>query len=415
MPRLIGWLFGRLARWPLWLLHALGVVVGWATYALSPAYRRRLDAHARLAGVPPAQRRAAVAHAGRGLMELPRLWLRPSHEAISPPPRWSGTGHIEAAHAAGRGIVFLTPHLGAFEVTAQGYAERYGAVHPVTVLYRPARKAWLRALVDTARGRPGLSAAPATLAGVRQMIRALRRGEAVGLLPDQVPPEGMGVWAPFFGRPAYTMTLAARLAQQTGRDAAARLGRAAAARRRLRAAFLALRRAAAGGGRGRGGSGRIRRRRQPRHGKPHPAAARAVPLGLRPLQDAAPAGALRGRARRLTARGAAPHRPAASPRRSDRRPGSRPAVMSRAALGLLWLLHWLPLALLAPLGVGLGRLLHAFAGGRRRVALRNLELCLPELPEAERRALARRHFEWLGRSILERGLLFHAPCRGCAG
>jgi KDO2-lipid IV(A) lauroyltransferase len=48
------------------------------------------------------------------------------------------------------------------------------------------------------------------------MIRALRRGGSVGLLPDQVPPDGMGVWAPFFGQPAYTMTLAARLARQTG-------------------------------------------------------------------------------------------------------------------------------------------------------------------------------------------------------
>ena len=84
-------------------------------------------------------------------------------------------------------------------------------------------------------------------------------------------------------------------------------------------------------------------------------------------------------------------------------------MMSRAALGLLWLLHWLPLSVLAPIGVGLGRLLHALAGGRRRVALRNLELCLPELSAAERAALARRHFEWLGRSILERGILFHAP------
>lgn len=83
-------------------------------------------------------------------------------------------------------------------------------------------------------------------------------------------------------------------------------------------------------------------------------------------------------------------------------------MTARAALALLWLLHWLPLGLLAPLGVALGRLLHAAARGRRRVALRNLELCLPELPEAERRAIARRHFEWLGRSILERGLLFHA-------
>src|SRR5206468_581674 len=83
-----------------------------------------------------------------------------------------------------------------FEVTVQAYAERYGTI---TVLYRPARKPWLRPLVDTSRQRPGLATAPATLAGVRSMMRALRRGEAVGLLPDQVPPDGMGVWASFFG------------------------------------------------------------------------------------------------------------------------------------------------------------------------------------------------------------------------
>ena len=75
--------------------------------------------------------------------------------------------------------------------------------------------------METSRARPGLATAPATLAGVRQMMRALRRGETVGLLPDQVPPDGMGVWAPFFGRPAYTMTLAARLVAADRRRAAA--------------------------------------------------------------------------------------------------------------------------------------------------------------------------------------------------
>ncbi len=81
-------------------------------------------------------------------------------------------------------------------------------------------------------------------------------------------------------------------------------------------------------------------------------------------------------------------------------------------LAVVWLLHWLPLPLLAALGVGLGRLLHALAGSRRRIALRNLELCLPELPIDERRAIVRRHFEWFGRSALERGLLWHAsPAR----
>ncbi|HEY0858273.1 MAG TPA: lysophospholipid acyltransferase family protein [Albitalea sp.] len=210
-------LFRWLSRWPLWLLHALGAALGWLSYLLSPSYRRRFLANLGQARLPAGVRGPAVAEAGRLLMELPFLWMRPADQPIAPYVRWEGERFIDEAHREGRGIVFLTPHMGCFEVTAQAYAERYAAGHgPITVLYRPARKPWLRELVDTARGRPGLATAPATLAGVRQMMRALRRGEAVGLLPDQVPPDPMGVWAPFFGRPAYTMTLAARLAQQTG-------------------------------------------------------------------------------------------------------------------------------------------------------------------------------------------------------
>lgn len=212
MVGLLRWL----SRWPLSWLHRLGDVAGWLAYALSPTYRRRFVANAHQAGLGPAQFRPAVAQAGRLLMELPLLWLRPLEEPILPRVRWEGLALIVDALAQGRGVVFLTPHLGCFEVTAQAYAERFGAEFgPITVLYRPARKAWLRPLVAGSRVRPGLVTAPATLAGVRQMIRALRRGEAIGLLPDQVPPDGLGVWAPFFGKPAYTMTLAARLVQQT--------------------------------------------------------------------------------------------------------------------------------------------------------------------------------------------------------
>jgi KDO2-lipid IV(A) lauroyltransferase len=131
--------------------------------------------------------------------------------------RLEGLDLVEAAHAQGKGLLLLTPHLGCFEICAQAYAERFSATFgPITVLYRPARQPWLRAVMEASRTRPGLATAPASLAGVRQMIRALRRGETVGLLPDQVPPDGMGVWARFFDRPAYTMTLAARLVQQTG-------------------------------------------------------------------------------------------------------------------------------------------------------------------------------------------------------
>ncbi|HOX67924.1 MAG: lysophospholipid acyltransferase family protein [Rhizobacter sp.] len=206
-----------MAHFPLRWLHAIGAPVGWLVYWASPSYRRRFRANVAQAGVPWAQARDAIAASGRMMMELPPLWLRPPDEPLPVRVQWQGGELIEAAQAAGRGLVMLTPHLGCFEAIGQSYAQRYGAGRgAMTVLYRPARKPWLRDLVEAARRRPGLDAAPATLAGVRQMIRALRRGEVVGLLPDQVPPEGLGVWAPFFGKPAYTMTLAARLVQQTG-------------------------------------------------------------------------------------------------------------------------------------------------------------------------------------------------------
>jgi KDO2-lipid IV(A) lauroyltransferase len=210
-------LFRWLSRRPLWLLHAFGAALGWLTFLLSPTYRRRFRDNVRQADMTMRQVLPAVAQAGQLVMESPRLWLRPAGEPLAPPVRWDGDALISAAYAQGRGVVFLTPHLGCFEVTVQAVAERFSAEFgPITVLYRPARKRWLRELMHGARERPGVATAPATLAGVRLMIRALRRGEGVGLLPDQVPPEGMGVWAPFFERPAYTMTLAARLIQQTG-------------------------------------------------------------------------------------------------------------------------------------------------------------------------------------------------------
>jgi KDO2-lipid IV(A) lauroyltransferase len=204
--------FRFFSHWPLWALHALGHAVGWLAWLLSPVYRRRFGQNARQARLGWAQVWPAIGHAGAMSTELPRLWLgRPV------PVQWADDRAAVQAYASGQGVIFLTPHLGCFEVTAQALAERFASAHgPLTVLYRPARQAGLAEVMLSARQRPGLEAVPTTLAGVRQMIKALRAGRAVGLLPDQVPPEGMGVWAPFFGKPAYTMTLAARLANQTG-------------------------------------------------------------------------------------------------------------------------------------------------------------------------------------------------------
>ena len=204
--------FRFLAGMPLWLLHGMGWLLGWVAFLGSATYRRRFLANARVAGYGFAAVRGAVGSAGRMVAELPRLWL-------GTPPRceWDNDACVDRAFEARRGVVFLTPHLGCFEITAQGVAERYAArFGPMTVLYRPARQAWLAQLMADARNRPGLTTAPTNLAGVRQLIGALRTGRAVGLLPDQVPPAGMGIWAPFFGQDAYTMTLSARLALRTG-------------------------------------------------------------------------------------------------------------------------------------------------------------------------------------------------------
>lgn len=204
-------LFRILSILPLWLMHGLGWLLGWVVFALSGVYRRRFLVNVRQAGFGPRQWLGAVGQAGCLVGELPRLWLgRPVTI------HWDGVEHVEAALDRGRGIVFLTPHLGSFEIAARAYSERFGSRQPMTVLFRPARQASLRALVATARLRPGLHTAPTTMAGVKQMLKALRHGQSVALLPDQVPPQGLGVWAPFFGRPAYTMTLSARLAQQSG-------------------------------------------------------------------------------------------------------------------------------------------------------------------------------------------------------
>ena len=205
-------LFRLFAALPLWLLHGLGAAMGWLTFAASPTYRRRFHANGLQAGYRFSAIQKAVAHAGRMVAEVPRLWFgKPL------PCDIHGEQVIEQALAAGKGIVFLTPHMGCFELSAQYMARRWGVTHgPITVLYRPARQAWLAQLMETARARPGLESAPTTLSGVRQMIKALRQGHSVGLLPDQVPPEGQGLWVPFFGKPAYSMTLAAKLAQQTG-------------------------------------------------------------------------------------------------------------------------------------------------------------------------------------------------------
>src|SRR4051812_16642277 len=213
LHRLLSFALRLSAALPLSVLHGVGSILGWAIYGMSPNYRRQLRANLAQAGYHDARiRREAIASAGRMLTELPALWFRPHAQVAELVREVTGAEPAYAARERGEALVFLTPHMGCFEITAQ-YAARHTTI---TVLYRPPRIGWLEPLMQEGRSRPGVNLVPADVTGVRQVFSALRKAEAVGFLPDQVPSEGEGEWSEFFGCPAYTMTLAAKLAERDG-------------------------------------------------------------------------------------------------------------------------------------------------------------------------------------------------------
>jgi KDO2-lipid IV(A) lauroyltransferase len=205
------------ARLPLGMFHIVGALGGRLAYALSARYSRRLRANLRASGLCPDEAtfervlHANIAETGKQALEYIPLWFRPEREAARLVRSVRGDEVVRAAHEAGRGVIFLTPHLGCFEVAAL-----YASLHfPITVLYRPPRVQWLDRLIVAGRGRGNVRLAPANMKGVRLLFKALKCGEAIGVLPDQVPRFGEGMWVEFFGRPAYTMTLIARLWETT--------------------------------------------------------------------------------------------------------------------------------------------------------------------------------------------------------
>jgi len=203
-------LFRLLSALPLPVLHAAGGLLGWVVYLVSPSYRHRLKENITRAGFAGSLPRA-IAEVGKNILELPFVWCAAPQRVLASAQveHWE---IVQQALDAGRGIVFLTPHLGCFEITAQFVATKV----PLTVMYRPPRKEALKPLVEGARARAHLKLAPANLGGVRMLLKTLKSGGQIGILPDQVPQNGEGVWADFFGKPAYTMTLPAKLQQMSG-------------------------------------------------------------------------------------------------------------------------------------------------------------------------------------------------------
>lgn len=210
--------FRLLALLPLGMLHGLGALLGRLTYAASAQYAARTGENLRQANFAFNKIQdqnilsATIAESGKSITELAWIWGRPYDKVVGKVRECAGLEHIAAAQARGKGIIFLTPHLGCFEISALYAAQRV----PITVLYRPPKLGWLEGVMRGGRERGQARLAKADVGGVRLLYKALKRGEAIGLLPDQVPSRGEGEWANFFGRPAYTMTLAGRLAESSG-------------------------------------------------------------------------------------------------------------------------------------------------------------------------------------------------------
>jgi Kdo2-lipid IVA lauroyltransferase/acyltransferase len=222
VARLIGWLFRALGALPLRLNHAAGIALGWVAWLLSPRHRRitreNLARFCDATGTPfsRALLNAAIAHQGRGISELAIAWTAPVERLYALVRECKGWEHVDAAKKGNRAIIFVTPHLGCFDIAGRYVESRI----PVTALYRPPKQKWLEPIMQQGRIRGtggGGNTARADAQGVRTLLKTLKQGGNIVILPDQVPAAdestSSGVWAPFFSRPAYTMTLLPRLAQ----------------------------------------------------------------------------------------------------------------------------------------------------------------------------------------------------------
>lgn len=207
-------LFRLLGKLPLPINHAIGAVIGWLAGHLAARHRQltrenlaqyafavRSEAKDRLL-------RSAFIEQGKGATELALAWTSSLPRLMDLIRECRGWQHVEAAQAAGQSIIFATPHLGCYDIAGRYIASRV----PITAMYRPPKQAWLEPIMLEGRDRGGATTVPADASGVRGLLRTLKRGGSIMILPDQVPGQGDGAWADFFGRPAYTMTLLPRLA-----------------------------------------------------------------------------------------------------------------------------------------------------------------------------------------------------------
>jgi Kdo2-lipid IVA lauroyltransferase/acyltransferase len=206
--------FGAIVGWLWWLVDAESKRMALQNIMQSGLIKDFAIQDSKLNGfeLPKNAVKANFVQTGKNLFETLYLWLNQSKNLHQLVRQVHGMQHVESALNAKKGLIFLTPHMGCFEITSI----YYGRQNPITVLYRPPKLKWLTRMMNAGRARKGVSLAEANAGGVRKLMQALKRGEAIGILPDQIPKAGDGEWANFFGKPAYTMTLACKLAEKTG-------------------------------------------------------------------------------------------------------------------------------------------------------------------------------------------------------
>jgi KDO2-lipid IV(A) lauroyltransferase len=212
-------LIALLGALPLPVNHAIGWAIGWLAYVFSAGHRRRLRAniacYEQVRGTAPGLLRRAIGEQGKGLLELAVVWTAPLPRIYALVVHCEGWQHVDEAKRAGKPVLFITPHLGCYDIAGRYVESRM----PLVALYRPPKLAWLEPIMQAGRMRGAGTTVAADAGGVRQLLKTLKAGGNAIILPDQVPaPEagGDGVWASFFGRPAFTMTLVPRLARRTG-------------------------------------------------------------------------------------------------------------------------------------------------------------------------------------------------------
>lgn len=158
--------------------------------------------------------RESLRHTFMTITESGAVWLWPAERALALIHKVEGLELLRAAHAEGRGVIMLGPHLGHWELTGL-YLNTAGCGQNSQLFQAPEDPRFGK-LIYAARSRAGAHMVATDQKGVAVLLQALRRGEVIGILPDQVPPDSGGEFAPFFGVPALTMTLACRLQQKTG-------------------------------------------------------------------------------------------------------------------------------------------------------------------------------------------------------